>query len=146
MKAKVAFDLDGVFIADSIPDYSDIPGYVRRRNQINKTLFIPSIPYVILTSRLSDDYEHTMDWVNRELSSNPPECVFHSNGVLTTEAAVAYKAGVLNNHYNLQVFVESSREQCDRICGLLTRKVKVICFEDMIHELVSQHCSNLLEG
>lgn len=122
----IGFDLDGVFVADM--EFSgDIQDFLEARHR-QKTLFVPKSKYVIITGRPSSDKTLTVQWVDRELSSNPPTSLFHDNTDLN-EAAV-YKASVIQS-LGVDVFVESDSVQAEVIAGLVPQ-CRVITFREYI--------------
>lgn len=107
----IGFDLDGVLVSDLYwPDDMTLEKFLEMRATEPFANFIPRGKYVIVTGRNSTDYEYTKAWIEKNLSSNPPQKVFHE--CVHHSQAAEYKARVINEN-GIRVFIESDAEQVE---------------------------------
>jgi hypothetical protein len=124
----IGFDLDGVLVSDIDWNSMTIQDYSLRFFMF--PLFIPTGDYVIITGRPEEDRLSTLEWVEKFLYGNLPQEVFCKN--TDYRKAELYKASVLNS-LNLELYVESSEEQCYYLRK--TTSTKIVHFSSEIMKL-----------
>lgn len=130
MPNVIAYDLDGVLLADANVELFPIKDFLRIRSAFPKALFVPKGDYYIITGRPKEDLEYTLAWIENELKSNPPKQVFHDN--TDYRLGAQYKIEVLSNLKEVTMFVESSYEQTVLIRKAL-QNLLVVHFAEMIN-------------
>lgn len=116
----IAFDFDGVLIPDCehIPFLKGRDDYYRFTKYM-KPMFQPNMDYCIITGRPKSYRELTSEWCQLHLKKQPV-ILFHEN----TETATAdYKIKVLNANRNIEMFVESSLKNVEKMRPLVECKV-----------------------
>lgn len=130
----IAFDLDGVFIPDIAPDLWDTEEYkkviLKIRSEYLVPIYQPNFPYIVITGRPFCDKEDTLSWFNKFFKVKPTQ-VYHDNLDLTKSPE--YKADVLNSLPIISLYVESCGKQVDIIKSLVTRRVRILTFQNFLH-------------
>lgn len=127
MKQTIAYDLDGVFLSDFIIA-GTVEDMVNQRLSLPRALFVPEGDYDIVTGRPIEDQHLTYAWVDRELSGNPPQTIFHGNTNITRPEE--YKAWVIN-FKQYDVFIESDPLQATTLSSLCPN-TNIILFPNLI--------------
>lgn len=120
---KIAYDLDGVLVPDCdlIPGLGGLKEFYQATTYM-RPLFVPSGDYWIITARPKEYQYLTDQWCSKYLN-NPPLRLFHDpKGYAPAE----YKARVLNEHPEIQVYIESDQSIADGISKLVTTGCRVI--------------------
>lgn len=101
---KTAFDLDGVFIpdCDEIPELGGLVDFYRLTMYM-RPIFTPEGEYAIITARPAEYRSITHTWIHKYLSPSPIR-LFHE---CVEETPGAYKARILNENSDIQIYVES---------------------------------------
>lgn len=126
---KVAFDLDGVLVPDcdhipfikSLDDFYGLTMYMQ-------PLFHPQGSYAIITARPAEHRSTTWTWCNRHLEELPAR-LFHE---IIDETPGAYKARILNEHPDIQYYVESDLGIVKYLQQHVTTGCKIVHFSDYI--------------
>lgn len=132
----IGYDLDGVFLSDFfLPSDMSVEEFLKIRAFFPSSIFIPRGKYVIITGRNCTDKPFTEDWIKKNLSSNPPQYLFHE--CTDFRYAAKYKAEVINKN-KIPVFVESDKDQVEFL-----RKECPTCRIYHFGSLISETLSNL---
>lgn len=137
----IGFDFDGVLVADMMWNGGEIDKFLQMRN-LMYPLFKPQGDQVIVTGRPNSDIDFTSDFVGKYFRENSPKKVFHDNDSL--QNAAEYKAQVIIDN-GIDLFIESDPGQVFMIQAMVGDKCKVIHFEKVIHEAIS-NLSRVCEG
>ena len=133
--SKIAFDLDGVFVPDCdvIPNLGGLAQFYQLTTHM-RPLFEPTFEYDIITARNVRYKDVTALWCDRYLAANLPAQLYHD---CTDESPSEYKAKVLNQNPQIQVYVESDAGIVDELKTLVTTDCNIILFKTFINDSLS---------
>jgi hypothetical protein len=126
----IGFDLDGVLVAD----VTWTPEIVPFRNLGMNALFVPQGDYVIITGRPKAQVD-TQQWVDRELSSNPPKEVYMGND--DWEKSNDYKIHILKLNPDIEVFVESDEAVVEVLRNVFPER-RIIHFKTLVQRALAR--------
>lgn len=129
---KIAYDLDGVLVPDcdhipfikSLDDFYGLTMYM-------KPLFNPQGSYAIITARPAEYRSATWTWCNRHLEELP-ERLFHE---CLDETPGAYKARILKENANIQMYVESDEGIVKYLRNNVDTGCEIVFFDDYLSQL-----------
>ena len=98
-------------------------------------IFEPGGDYYVITGRPKSDKKDTLDWFHN-LFINPPIKIFHDNEDMAK--AHEYKLKVLEENKDITVFIESDLNQVSFLRENISRKMKIIHFEEMIYDRIRE--------
>ena len=142
----VGFDLDGVLVNDSFVESDEDVNVLLKARQKYRPLFIPPVPFVIVTGRPGIDESLTREWAKSVFEGYSTFMGLHHNRQDMRNAAT-FKAQVIQD-LQLDVFVESDSRQIEQIRKLLKidDKCTIIHFRSFIERCLCEEILGIRKG
>jgi hypothetical protein len=120
----IAFDLDGIFLPDIHFDTEEqLSQLLHVRSRHLSPILLPTMPYYLITGRPLQDKPDTDFWINEFFpKQNRPGIIFHDNHDI--DNAITYKASVLSDNPEIDIFVESDASQVTALRGLVNCRIE----------------------
>lgn len=131
--SKIAYDLDGVLVPDCdiLPGVGGLSEFYQLMEFV-RPLFQPKLPYSIITARLATYRDSTERWISKYLDI-APDVLYHD---ITDNNAAEYKIKVLNDHPEIQVYIESDMQIVTMLNKNVTTGCKIYHFGDLVQTTI----------
>lgn len=127
--SNIAYDLDGVFIpdCDRVPNLGGLDSFYELTMYM-RPIFEPVGDYDIITARNYKYQITTQSWCNKHLT-NQPKILYHD---CMDETPSEYKARILNENPNIQLYIESEPSIVDDLSNTVTTGCRIVLFKHFI--------------
>ena len=141
----IGFDLDGIFLPDiNFPDdqhTANIDRILDFRTRMIRTIFKPDFDFVVITGRPMHDRGQTKFWLRQNMRDNMPKNILHFNPEM--ERADVYKAEVLNDNPEIDVYFESCEGQVEYLRRNVHTGCHVVHFETFLNMAIIQRVNTI---
>lgn len=150
---SIAFDLDGVLCPDydsKTDRFNNLDSWIGARSRWIMPMFTmgENVHMTFITGRPVEDLVYTQAWIDRHFKKSGYD-LYHD--CQNFGAAAQYKAAVLNNNTEIQLFIESDPEQVAFLKENVTTGCHITHFEELIRrsitlELISSQLARMVNA